>query len=210
MNRRSLREDLQEHYRARELDPATLRRLQALTEAVPTIRSTIGRQWSVLTAAAVLLIAAVSLFVGSRTSESPEVQSLNAGVISRAIADEIAMNHNKQLDLDLITPSLDEVRDQMTRLDFALIDSPSMAEGGLQLIGARYCSIQGQLAAQLRFQSLSGDFVTLYQSPAVESMDRPLAAAHSTEGVAVRIWEEQGVLFGLAQSEKADHGAHLE
>ena len=68
-------------------------------------------------------------------------------------------------------------------------------------MGARYCSIQGKLAAQLRLQDKASQKIyTLYQ---VSGNAYDLPSPHEVrtidlDGIRVKIWQEKGVWLALA------------
>lgn len=76
---------------------------------------------------------------------------------------------------------------------------------GAELLGGRYCSIQGGIAAQLRPRDAQGHIQTLYQTrydaarlgpvPDLAKGESPVRLM--ARGVVVRIWRDGGVLFAL-------------
>ena len=124
---------------------------------------------------------------------------LTAGVTARHVADEIVMNHVKNLNVEIPATTWNELRAGLDKLDFALMDSPRLEDREFRLQGGRYCSIQGKLAAQIRLLDRGGNRLTLYQTATtsdLESLDRTL----STSGVEVEMWNERGLFFGLARA----------
>ncbi|MFT4799487.1 MAG: hypothetical protein ACI9B8_002041 [Sulfitobacter sp.] len=73
---------------------------------------------------------------------------VNKGV-PQLIAAEVAKNHINMKPLEVQTGKLNELKDYFTELDFSPVQSSHFSAG--QLIGARYCSVQGVTAAQLRY-----------------------------------------------------------
>ena len=74
----------------------------------------------------------------------------------------------------------------------------------MQLIGGRYCSIQGETAAQLRMQDkATGDIQIVYQAPYNKELFRELPklqegqdpVRHYVNGIGVDVWVEKGILF---------------
>lgn len=122
------------------------------------------------------------------------------------IADEVAKNHIKMKPLEVKTAQLLQLRAYFTELDFTLVSS-SQIDDAKQMIGGRYCSIQGLTAAQIRFVDRQQS-VTLYQVqynmrlygeiPTIESGEPPLELV--VRGVAVSIWVEKGLLMATARS----------
>ncbi|GIU15006.1 MULTISPECIES: hypothetical protein [unclassified Shewanella] len=159
------------------------------------------------------LVASVLLLVFS-LHWSPELSwqggvSINqqSGVsdMSIKIAAEVAKNHIKMKPLEVQTAELSTLRDYFTALDFTPASS-SRIGGGKQMIGGRYCSIQGLTAAQIRFADKQP--LTLYQVqydkalygelPSVDLGQQPIELVD--RGVAVSIWVEKGLLMATARS----------
>ena len=143
-----------------------------------------------LTAAALCLFAAGAWIV---------LSDRGAGAVTRVIADEIAMNHNKRLDVEFVSTSYAELRRAMDRLDFSLVEPRRSDAEGWRLAGARYCSIRGQLAAQLRLETDDGEIVTLYQTAWTDDLNGLDGRQIGAGGLAVELWQEDGVFLGLAR-----------
>jgi len=130
------------------------------------------------------------------------------GELSDSIVSEIAYNHNKMAAMEITSSSITEVADYLQKLDFSPITSKRFGEEGWELVGGRYCSIQGELAAQLRVKDkATGKVMTLYQSRIPQELDAK--ALNKTDkgivgfddGVMVELWQEKGLLMGLAESD---------
>ncbi len=191
MSDRRLRDDIRAYYHSKEPSHATVERLRAITAATGRHRSPGPRRLTVaLNAAAVLLlVAGLSIVLRDR----------HAGASAEAIADEIAMNHNKRLDVELEATSYGELRRAMDRLDFSLVEPSRAGEHGLRLTGARYCSIRGQLAAQLRLETDDGEHVTLYQTALTGDLESLRRTRLRSGGLVIDLWQEDGVFLGMAQ-----------
>lgn len=131
----------------------------------------------------------------------------------KAIAGEVVKNHLKLKPLETQATSIDAAREYFNALDFYLINTKvNEIVGGansLQLIGGRYCSIQGVTAAQLRYrqgaksQTTQHDLSTLYEVayipekhgdiPALNKNGAPKVIAY--KGFNVSFWQKGGVLF---------------
>jgi len=82
----------------------------------------------------------------------------------------------------------------MSKLDFSLIHSKKSDIQNLQLLGARYCSIQGELAA---LEDKIGRTYTLYQSPVTDDLLGLKAGERVQDGLRLKLWREAGLFFGL-------------
>ena len=119
-----------------------------------------------------------------------------------AVLAEIAYNHQKTVVLDVASPSYDVVQAGLPRLDFSVLSSKAAFLRNYALVGGRYCSLQGELAAQLRMTDrVNGDTLTVYVcklAPALSGL-APLEQAHG--GVEIRLWEDGGRIFALARGQ---------
>lgn len=127
----------------------------------------------------------------------------NQTSLTQRVMDEIAYNHRQEMPVEVAANSISVIGQYLNRLSFSLISPQSLAENGWQLIGGRYCSINGKLAAQLKVRNISENKVyTLYQASTEGKLVQPDASLKSStvNGVKVLIWSEQGLLLGLASS----------
>ena len=197
---RSTRELLKRHYSEKQLDQEQLNALFEMqlrpvslpADAVPPTRY----WWRIRPLQALALTACMVVFVASLWGVIRPVSD------NRELIEEIASNHLQPLQLDVDSSSLESVGRSLNHLSFSLIESDRLPSSEWALLGGRYCSIQGQLAAQLRFlDKQSQKIVTLYQSVipfknyALFSDETLLSEA----GVEVSIWREDGVMLALAQ-----------
>ena len=172
----TLRIDLKKHYGEKRLAPERVAELTALA------REQEGPLFGLVALAASCLIATALLL------------SLSAGPdAGRAVAREIALNHAKAYPPDFVSGSYDELAGRMAKLDFRL-SRPDRDVG--TLLGARYCSLQGRVAAQLRLRDDDGRPCTLYE---VRALDGVEPGEYSVSGLSIRLWREGDLLYGLAR-----------
>ncbi len=114
------------------------------------------------------------------------------------VAKEIAVNHNKHLTIEFPTGNYRELNRLMDKLDFSGVISKRLAPGEYRLLGGRYCSIQGQLALQLKLQDRAGNLYTLYQAPLNKMLSGIQQGEQLIDGLRVTLWREAGLLLGLA------------
>lgn len=208
MELQSLDELVREYYSGQRLAPETLVRLRALApsstlesgdkKSAGRLRIPRGPWLAAAAAAAVLLALAVGLLVarGAWSGARPSPPS----DLARLAALEIAVNHLKNSAVDFRGSTYEALSREMTRLGFELATPPRLVTGDYRVFGARYCSIQGQRAAQVKLRNEEGKVATLYQTP----MSGRLAAVPPGkllfDGIRVRIWRQEGLLFGFAES----------
>ena len=112
-----------------------------LTEGEQVYRRGIARYLPVFATAAVLIVG--FLFLN---------RYLEWGRLNQQVLAEIAMNHSKQLNVEVATGRYDILQTELDRLDFALGPADPALQEAYTLIGGRYCTIQGGLAAQLKLR----------------------------------------------------------
>ncbi|WP_394204292.1 hypothetical protein [Shewanella waksmanii] len=116
------------------------------------------------------------------------------------IANEVAVNHIKMKPLEIEAQALPPLQRYFTELDFAVTASQRVSA---TLLGGRYCSIQGESAAQLRYQQVDGQIVTLYEVPFEPQRHQQIPQLALGEppmslqvrGIAVLLWVEKGLLM---------------
>jgi anti-sigma factor RsiW len=116
--------------------------------------------------------------------------------LDQKIMKEVVYNHNKDMPSEVLTKEYSIINEALDKLDFKVIKSQRLASR-YQLIGGRYCSIQGKIAAQLKMiDKKTQKRVTLYQF-------KPNFDAISFEGqlgaISVEIWHEGSSSFALAK-----------
>jgi hypothetical protein len=131
----------------------------------------------------------------------------NFQTMPQQIAEEVVSNHLKLKPLEVKTGSINAVRGYFTKLDFMPVESSLQALNNLQLIGGRYCSLQGITAAQLRMKQ-GENLQTLYETeyvpdvfgdiPILEKGEEPQVVY--AKGIKVKVWVEKGLLFALTDS----------
>lgn len=186
------------YYENKQLSDEQLQHLLALQgdKIIPVNNHSVGgasgfgsaRLRSAMTFVAGLLLAVTVFFVGDWTAPG----------IAERVAQEVAMNHNKALAVEYQADSYEVLSREMGKLDFDLLAPRLMAAGDFTLLGARYCSIQGQLAAQLKLTDSSGRVYTLYQTRLNDEFKGIKSDVLQWDQVTIRLWGEQDILYGLA------------
>jgi len=147
-------------------------------------------QRNISIAASLLLATVISL---QWIVSTPSQQQLIA-----SIAQEIAINHQKQFDIDFAETSYSGLSKLMTKLDFKLINPSRLKGRDLQILGGRYCSLHGHIAAQVRLKNSSGTIFTLYQTSSHKSFRTLTEHEQLTNGIEIEMWNENGVFLGIA------------
>jgi len=128
---------------------------------------------------------------------------INQPALSKRIMNEIAYNHKQDMPIEIASNSVDDIRTFLDKLSFKIISPSAFSESSWQLLGGRYCSINGKLAAQLKIKNLANNNVyTLYQAATESGIKKPDddRLTGIIDGIDVSIWREKGLLLGLANS----------
>lgn len=118
----------------------------------------------------------------------------------RGVAAEIALNHNKQLEPEIRTNDYGAIKPGMPKLDFNPAAPDAVLAMDAELVGARYCSIGRDIAAQLRLEGDANETMTLYQLRGSDAPRDLETSRFDIDGVRVTLWREDGLLMGLAES----------
>lgn len=127
---------------------------------------------------------------------------LDRAPLSQRIMSEIVYNHNQDMPIEIASSSLTDISDYLDKLSFSIVLPDALSQPNWQLLGGRYCSINGKLAAQLKVKNLKDNSTyTFYQAAIDKKLNKPGAASmtDTIDGVGVSIWREQGLLLGLAR-----------
>jgi hypothetical protein len=176
------------HYQAQALSPERLAEIQARARRKRRNARMPGWRGVAMVAAAVLLI-----LPWLYLQQGPH--DLTGQVFA-----EIAMNHGKRLGLEVVSSDYTTIQSDLDRLDFMIVPPPGVAER-FDLRGARYCSIQGVLAVQLRLrQHDTGAFHTLYVAPLTPELATIGRQRGEVNGVTISLSSGHGLFYGLAHT----------
>ena len=208
MKEQSIDKQIQDYYHTKQLRPVKLEALLKLAEnsqprpfkrdiMFKRLKSVFCPNWfrrrGLALTAAVLAVVFMSVYIWE-TRYTP--YSKLAALASR----EIALNHNKRLALEFKARDYIELYAQMNRLGFTPLPPKRVQDAGLTLVGARYCSILGQLACQYKLLGENGEYYTLYQTELNDELSRLPEREYRINGVVVQQWQEAGFFFGMAKN----------
>jgi len=182
-------------------------KLRALEPAPTRCAESPVRSWWAFSA--VLSVLAVFLAIPVYMQISEQKNSFNLEM-AQLIAEEVVKNHLHLKPLEVKSNSLSDIRRYFTQLNFIPVASGLVNSLDTRLLGARYCSLQGITAAQLRLQDHKGRFLnTLYQAeykkevfgrlPDIGQDEQPLVAY--ANGIKVKVWLERDIVFALTEVE---------
>lgn len=178
---KKLDDQIREHYTAKSMSDDRV--AEILASAAGPVRT---RRWIPAIAAAVLI------FAVSWMATHQEQQ-----ITAELVFDEIAMNHAKALDVEVSSNDYAMVQRGLDRIPFNIRPGQSMMSD-YTLVGGRYCSIAGRLAAQLKLRHVDSEVVhTLYVTDLTPALSN-VGNRTSTHDIPIRLWAESDRFFGLA------------
>lgn len=196
MKPQTIEDQIRQYYEAHRLSDEARARLKA------TLRSNVAaqrphRSWSKTAIAASFLVALLTaaLWVTSfrqAGSESPQR-------FATAIAQQAALGHNERLELEFRATRTSELREAMKSLDFTPVEPAIMAGMNMHLVGARYTTLGGVIAAQILYTNPQGEPCTLIQARPVARLARLGNGDHDVDGLRISVWREKGLLMVLAR-----------
>ncbi len=183
----SLSEDQLQHLR--QLEQAHSKTRTESSDISRPLTTPIPVKWFVAFAAVFLL----GLFIVSyeRLWIMPEQQ------LFASITKEIRTNHLYDKPMDYVSGSAKELFAQFDRLDFQPLMS-SMVDSSWTLLGARYCTLQGQIALLVKLQDPFGNRMTYYLTKEtsifsnIPKIVEPYIDTHS--GLSVKLWKQEGLI----------------
>lgn len=125
-------------------------------------------------------------------------KDVSDNMLQTAVLKEISMNHSKSLVPEFRGIDIQTLGSLMAKLDFSPVVPDIVTAMNLKFQGARYCSIQGNLAVQLKFKTTSGNICTLYQTLSTERLVEINEMETRSDDVQVKLWHEKGLFMAMA------------
>ena len=152
-------------------------------------KSLFSRYYKFAGIAALLLIGFIGLHL-----------QLHKATMTERLLAEIAMNHQKRLNVEVSTDQYEVLQEKLNRLDFSIFPVKSELIVNYTLLGGRYCSIHGGLAVQLKVrEKASGEFMTLYVTKLTDKLEDITPLDAEFDGVRIRLWKEDNRVLALAK-----------
>jgi hypothetical protein len=184
---KTLDQELRDYYASQSLSAD---RVEHILAAAKIVRPPLWRQpaWIALAAGFMLLLTAVAVLV-QRTPPG----------ITDLVAAEVARNHNKHLEPEVQAVDFAAIQKALPRLDFSIAPTRPDLLAGLTVRGGRYCSVQGQLAAQIALRDGEGSPCTLYVVPLTDTLARVKPGVVTASGAQIQLWRDAHRLYVLAR-----------
>lgn len=192
MNEQEIDKTVRDFFLSEKLPAEKVQMILEQGEAQPRRSNTVWWHYWVPVAAAAAIVMAFSFQMGRSYDEEEYYFD---------VAGEIAMRHNGYKNFDVKTASFDDAQEGLKDLAFSV--TPLVKQkllSAYEVLGARYCQLQGQQAAHLQVKNRkTGTLCTLY----IASLKGPLSSLKSLdreidlEANHVDIWEDSDRLFAL-------------
>ncbi len=181
-----LDQKIRDYYQSQSLSDDSVARI---LETGQLVRPPFWRQPALLAfAASIVLVIGISL-LWLRPGPAIEV----------AVAGDVWKNHQKQLAPEITTSSFAEIQSALPRLEFPIAPTQREMLAGMEIVGGRYCSILGELAAQISLVDAAGESGTLYVAPLTEALSEIIPGVYRLENGTVQIWTDAHRVFALAR-----------
>ena len=114
---------------------------------------------------------------------------------------EAALNHTSKMRMDAEAASIEELQAELLELPFKMKIPESAIFKELALVGGRYCTISGNLAAHLKLSNKETEQqYSLFLTPTAENLDSMQITRTEISGISVKLWQEDDVVYALATS----------
>ena len=182
---------LRDHYRAFELSSSQVSTITNVSEknSFPFGAFFTKNIPSFTWVAAALLLLSVSVGIHDYGTNSERT--------SRTLQ-EAAMNHSTRLQLEFEANTIAEIDEHMSQLHFS-VQLPFEFKEQYSVLGARYCTINGELAAHVKFIDRETEKqVSLFMTRSVDDLQKINNTSKRVDGVNVKLWNESGFFYAMA------------
>jgi len=195
--KQSLKYSVQQQLNQKSLSTQQLNQLLAL-QKTKTTSANRNLPWHKVTAVASVLM--LSFILSLYFTDNYYV---SAQLIEQRIAEEVAENHLKLKPLEVNGNTLEGISQYFEQLAFLPLNPTLFTLSKQNLLGGRYCSIQGITALQLRMKSSNNKVQTLYQTQYDKQVFKGFPMGEKVtvyvKGMRVDMWVEKDILFALIE-----------
>ncbi|HEY8131977.1 MAG TPA: hypothetical protein VII12_08805 [Thermoanaerobaculia bacterium] len=190
MNTKKIDDQIRDYYASQGPAPHTVARLKQMIRSGAAVRPR-RRTWLGM-AAALAIVLTTLIWTAAHRVESPQQ-------VAATVARQAALGHNEKQELEFHVASCPELQRQMKSLDFTLVEPAMMKEMSMRIVGARYATLAGEMAAQILYVDSHGVRCTLYEARPADHLARIATGDHQIDGVHVSVWKEKGLVMVLAR-----------
>ncbi len=159
--------------------------------AFETDKYAIRNNRSIAVVCAAVLILGIGLGVHNISSKSERLER---------VLHEVAMNHTTRLELEFAADNIDSINTDMNQLEFDL-RIPKILSDEYNLLGARYCTLSGKLAAHVKLlNKTSSERVSVFMTRADNDLASLRPTQDQVDGVDVGLWQEAGLFYVMAMA----------
>jgi len=184
---RPIEQPLRNYYKEQALDESDLRRIHESALFAGSGKPPRPR-WMPVAAVVLVLVFLVGGGGLIWRATTPDLTDL--------IAREVRTNYAKDLDPEVRADDFDELAAGLPRLGFALAPTTeSVPLPGWRVAGGRYCSLGGELAAQVNLTDQTGRESLLYVVPLVAGLRGVEAGPHPHKDADIHVWKDARRLY---------------
>jgi len=191
MNTKKIDDQIRDYYESQRPSPQTVARVKQMIGAGAPVHSR-RRLWIGIAAAVAIAVATFIWTAAHRVALSPQQ-------VATSVARQAAFGHNQKQELEFRVTNCAELQRQMKSLDFTLVEPAMMKEMNMRIVGARYATLAGEMAAQIFYVDAHGVPCTLYEARSTDQLARIAAGEHLIDGLRVAVWKENGLVMVLAR-----------
>lgn len=188
---------LKRYYQAQQLEPWKIEEIALSTEQLDEPHRSWWARVSRLRLTPFPVAAAFSLMIVVASLVTYQYVS-QAERMTRMLQ-EAAMNHTTRLQLEFESSDVTSINQNMRQLSFD-VSLPEELRYGFEVLGARYCTISGYLAAHLKLIDKTSDKqISLFMTRASDDLNRIGHTQKGIDGIDVKLWNESGLFYAKAQ-----------
>lgn len=191
MNTKKIDDQIRDYYASQCPSPETVSRLKQMMLAGVPVRNERRRRLALVAAIAV----AMTTLIWTAAHRVPP----SSQQIAAAVARQAAFDHNEKQELEFRVRNCAELRTKMKSLDFTPVEPTMIQHMHMRIVGARYTTLGGAMAAQIVYVDSRGVPCTLFQARPADSLARIAPGEYQIDGVRVAVWKEKGLVMVLAQ-----------
>ncbi len=191
MNTKKIDEQIRDYYTSQRPSPQTVARVKQMIRAGAPVHSR-RRLWIGIAAAVVIAVTTVIWTAAHRVLPLPQQVALT-------VARQAAVGHNEKQELEFRVRRYGELQNKMKSLDFTPVEPAMMTNMNMHIVGARYTTLAGAIAAQIRYVDDHGVPCTLYEVRSAGQLAVLVSGEQQVDGVRVNLWREKGLLMVLAR-----------
>jgi len=189
--KQTLDDQIRSHYEQQQLPAAMVDEIRLLRGKALRPPHQQWRRWATAAAVIIVMIGAIASLRTFQGATDP----------ARDLAEIAARDHNRRLDVEVTASDYGELQTRLANLGFNPVKPQKLAGMPMQMTGARYSTIDGSAAVQIKLVEPGGNICTLIQLRPGDGMKAINAPRQfMIDGLAVDVWTEKGLVMALART----------